>query len=632
MTILDRITEPKDLKKLNMLQLRQLAHETRRFLIESTASTGGHLSSNLGVVELTIALHYVFDSPVDKLVWDVGHQAYVHKLLTGRQEAFQTLRQFGGLSGFPKRSESEHDFFDTGHSSTSISSGLGLALARDLKNEEGYILPIIGDGALTGGMAYEALNNATSLAKKFIVILNDNQMSIDKNVGGMALYLDKFRTGQLYKEMKSDLQTTLSRIPHVGEPITEALRGVKNGVKQLLIPGMFFEEIGITYLGPVDGHDLRQLYVTLEQAKKVDGPVLVHVLTQKGKGYSPAEKNPTKFHGVKPFNTQNGEFIKKKESTGKTYSKIVGETLEDLAKDDPSVVAITAAMCQGTGLDQFHKIYPKRFFDVGIAEQHAVTFAGGLVSGGLKPYFVVYSSFLQRAYDQIVHDIALPHLPVTFCIDRAGLVGEDGETHQGVFDISFLSHIPGMTVMAPRSGEECEAMIRYANTYNDGPIAIRYPKGEAYDSEEDVSCPPIEHGEQEWIAKGKGSRLIISVGHFYERALSVTKTLNGMDKRTDLVSLRFIKPLKDTFIEELAKNYDTIYVLEESLLQGGVTSVIQNALCQWCSLHQYRVPYVYGFGIDNQFVPHGSVDRLNQSLSLDTVSIMNRITKMEEER
>jgi len=634
MKLLARIKSPSYIKDLNIIELKQLAREIRHYLIDITSETGGHLSSNLGVVELTLALHQCFDSPTDKIVWDVGHQAYVHKMLTGRLEEMKTIRQFGGLSGFPKRSESEHDCFDTGHSSTSISASLGIALARDIKKEDHFVVSIIGDGALTGGMAYEAMNNAALVKKNFIVVLNDNQMSIDKNVGGMAQYLDKFRTGHIYNEVKSDVEATLLKIPRVGKDLVKALRGVKNGVKQLMIPGMFFEELGFTYLGPIDGHDIRLLKTSFEQAKKVQGPVLLHVLTVKGKGYNPAENDPLKYHGVSPFNKENGDFHQKAplEIVPKSYSTIVGDTLLEVALLKKDVVAITAAMCSGTGLTNFSQQFPERFFDVGIAEQHAVTFAAGLAVSGLKPFFVVYSSFLQRAYDQVLHDVCLQNLPVVFCLDRSGLVGEDGETHQGVFDISYLSHMPNLTLIAPRSGEELKEMLKFAADYMDGPIAIRYPKGMDHGRE---LGGPIELGKCEWIKQQKKSALIVSVGMVYDRAFATWEKLSQAGVACDLVNLRFIAPLDEQFLAECVDTYKRIYVIEDNLLSGGVTSIISRKIDEIAFNHLHEgqkvngLPIVYGFGIDDAFVTHGKIDELNKSLGLDSDAMFSTIRKFE---
>ncbi len=631
MKYLNNIEKPSDIKKYDLFELRQLAREIRKYLIDVTSKTGGHLSSNLGVVELTLALHYGFDSPKDKIIWDVGHQAYVHKLLSGRMEALKSIRQFGGISGFPKKSESEHDIFEVGHSSTSISAGVGFAAARDIKGENNYVISVIGDGALTGGMSYEALNNAARKYNKFIVVLNDNQMSIDKNVGGMAMYLDKFRTGTLYNEVKSDVETTLGKIPMVGDSIVKAVRGVKNGVKQLLIPGMFFEELGFTYLGPIDGHDMGRLNILIKQAKKVEGPVLLHVLTTKGKGYHHAEKDPHKFHGVKPFDKSNGIF---RESSNiidaepkKSFSTIVGDTLTDIASIKPNVVGITAAMCSGTGLTGFASQFPDRFFDVGIAEQHAVTFSAGLATDGIKPFFVVYSSFLQRAYDQVLHDVCIQNLPVVFCLDRSGLVGADGETHQGVFDLSYLSHIPNMTVMAPKSGDELKEMMHFAASYYDGPIAIRYPKGLDNGYKTGKS---IELGIEEWIKDEASDRVLITVGSYFERVMKVSELLHNNNVHADIVNLRFVSPINDALITKLASKYKYVYVFEDNMLNGGVTSIISRRIAKEKAIRNIsKSPSVFGFGIDDEFVGHGQIDELNKSLGLDSKAMFDTILSLE---
>lgn len=616
------------------MELKQLASEIRHYLIDVTSETGGHLSSNLGVVELTLALHKCFDLPKDKIVWDVGHQAYVHKILTGRMGELRTIRQYGGLSGFPKRAESEYDAFDTGHSSTSISASLGIAKARDLKNEDFYVVSVIGDGALTGGMAFEAMNNASSVDKNFIVILNDNQMSIDKNVGGMAEYLDKFRTGHIYNEVKSDVEATLLKIPKIGNELVKAVRGIKNGVKQLVIPGMFFEELGFTYLGPIDGHDLRALQTGLEQAKKANGPVLLHVLTVKGKGYNPAELDPLKYHGVSPFNKTNGDFHQKQttEKVLKSYSSIVGETLEEVALIKKNVVAITAAMCNGTGLTEFSQQFPDRFIDVGIAEQHAVTYAAGLAVSGMKPFFVVYSSFLQRAYDQVLHDVCIQKLPVVFCLDRSGLVGEDGETHQGVFDLSYLSHIPNLTIMAPKSGDELKEMLKFAAEFEDGPIAIRYPKG----MDNGATCEePIRYGMVEWLRENSGDSLLISVGSAFERSQKVVNTLSIDGSTLDFVNLRFVAPISDSFLLTCIQRYKNIYVIEDNMLNGGVTSLMArkiDAVLMEASADYIGQSRVFGFGIDDMFVTHGKINELNKSLGLDAESIADKIKELERNK
>ncbi len=626
MKVLQTIEEPKDLKKLSVFELKKLANEIRRYLIDVTSETGGHLSSNLGVVELTIALHRCFDLPQDKIIWDVGHQAYVHKILTGRREAMQTIRQWQGISGFPKRSESIYDSFGTGHSSTSISAGIGMVAARDINHGDEFIISVIGDGALTGGMAYEALNNGANIDKNFIIILNDNQMSIDRNVGGLALHLDQFRTGQFYNGVKTDVENTLRKIPKIGSSVVKGVRIVKNGVKQLVVPGMLFEELGYTYLGPIDGHDIRQLMMSFEQAKQVKGPVILHTLTVKGKGYNPAEKDPMTYHGVKPFDKFNGDFHNQSKQLKPTYSNIVGQTLTSLAQENNKIVAITAAMCSGTGLMPFAETYPKRFFDVGIAEQHAVTFAAGLATQGYKPFFVVYSSFLQRAYDQIIHDVAIQKLPVVFCLDRSGLVGEDGETHQGLFDLSYLSHIPNMTVMAPKSGKELEAMLTFASTYEEGPIAIRYPKG-SDDFTEEVQ--PIKYGQVEWITREKNPIILVSVGHCYSKVMNVAEALQQQGYRCDCVNIRFVTPIDVDFVQDLIKNYKRVYVFEDNVKYGGVQSLLAQNILEQCTQIKKSPPNVYGVGIDHQFVTHGTVEGLSKMLRVDVDGLTERVLTIE---
>lgn len=594
--MLDNIKEPKDLKKFKIDQLPLLAKEIRKYLVQVISENGGHLSPNLGTVELTIALHYCFNSPVDKIIWDVGHQSYVHKILTGRKEDFKTIRQYKGLSGFPKRDESPHDAFDAGHSSTSISAALGYSYARDLKNENNYVLSIIGDGALSGGLAFEALNNAARIPSNFIVILNDNQMSISKNVGAMSVYLDSIRTGHIYNGVKEDIQKVLRKIPKYGEEVINTVRDIKDSVKQLIIPGMFFEELGFTYLGPIDGHNIKQLIKTLNQAKKVDGPILVHINTIKGKGYKYAEKYPAKFHGVKPFEIKSG--VVKRKANNKTYSEIFGESLINIASNNEKVVAITAAMPDGTGLTQYAKKFPQRFFDVGIAEQHAVTFAGGLAAAGLKPFVAVYSTFLQRAYDQIVHDICMQKLPVVFAIDRSGLVGADGETHQGVFDVSYLSHIPNLTLVAPKDGQELKTFMAYASNYDNGPIAIKYPRGTDVNIEINRHSP-IDYGKSEIIFEGK-EIAIIFVGSMYETAYEVYRNLEKDGKKPTLVNTRFIKPMDTDLFEKLANEHDYMIVIEENLITGGFGSEVIRLINE----HQISC-HVKIFGINDQYVEHG---------------------------
>ncbi|GMQ57784.1 1-deoxy-D-xylulose-5-phosphate synthase [Vallitalea sediminicola] len=613
--ILDGINGPSDIKALEIDQLNLLAKELREYLIKVVSNTGGHLSSNLGVVELTLALHYCFNSPYDKLVWDVGHQTYIHKMITGRKEEIKTVRKFHGLSGFPKRAESEHDVFETGHSSTSISAALGFAKARELLNENNYVVPIIGDGSMTGGMAFEALNNAGRLDSNFIVILNDNQMSISRNVGGLSSYLDTIRTGTVYKEMKEEVEKALTKIPKIGKEVVKVIRDVKSGIKQLVIPGMLFEELGFTYLGPIDGHNISALIKTFNQAKRLNEPVLIHVNTIKGKGFKPAELNPTKYHGTNPFYIKNGR--PKSVSCTDTYSRVLGDTLIDLLNDKKKLVAISAAMPEGTGLDKFARKFPDKFIDVGIAEQHAVTYAAGLAASGIKPVVALYSSFLQRAYDQILHDVCMQRLPVIFAIDRAGLVGKDGETHQGIFDISFLSHMPNMTVMTPKNKSELQSMIKFAVDY-DGPVAIRYPKGKASQELEEYD-EDIIYGKSEMIKAGS-EVAIIGVGTLTQTAYNVSALLEEKDIKCSLINARFVKPIDKELIEEIARNHDYIFTIEENVISGGYG----NNVVKYISDTQINTRVVC-IGIEDNFVQHGTRDELIKLCKLDEESIYNRI-------
>ena len=536
--LLEKIQKENDIKQLKPEELEKLAEEIRQFLVEKISVTGGHLASNLGVVELTMALHLAFELPQDKMIWDVGHQSYTHKILTGRRAGFDDLRKYGGMSGFPKRKESECDAFDTGHSSTSISAGLGYVAARDIKGEEHSVISIIGDGAMTGGMAYEALNNASRLKSNFIIVLNDNNMSISENVGGMSRYLNGLRTAEAYTGLKKGVEDTLMKIPVQGEKILYQMKKTKSGLKQLFVPGMFFEDMGITYLGPVDGHDIRKLYKTFQEAKRVDHAVLVHVLTKKGKGYVPAEENPSRFHGIVPFDIETGEA--KEKSSKDSYTDIFSKVFCDIAKQNDAVVGITAAMADGTGLARFARMFPDRFFDVGIAEEHALTFAAGLAAGGLKPVVAVYSSFLQRAFDQTIHDVCLQNLPVMIAVDRAGLVGSDGETHQGLFDLSFLNMIPNMTILSPKNRWEMADMVRFCADFQ-YPVALRYPRGAAY---EGLSAfrTPIVYGKSE-ILYEEEDIAVIFVGHMAELAVQVRDRLKEIGYHCSLINARFVKPL-----------------------------------------------------------------------------------------
>ena len=615
--ILNRIRKENDIKNFTDEELNELRDEIRQFLIENISVTGGHLASNLGVVELTMALHLCFDLPEDKIIWDVGHQSYTHKILTGRKEGFTSLRQYGGLSGFPKANESESDCFNTGHSSTSISAGLGLAAAREITGEDYHVISVIGDGSLTGGMAYEALNNASSIHKNFIIVLNDNNMSISENVGGMSTYLANFRTADAYRDLKANVMSSLKKMPICGEKLIESIRNTKSSIKQLLIPGMLFEEMGIITLGPVDGHNLKELIKIFNEAKRVDGPVLVHVMTQKGAGYAPAEKNPARFHGAEPFDIETGKPLKKKEKA--TYTDVVSSVMCQLAEKNPKLVAITAAMADGTGLSKFSKEYPERFYDVGIAEQHATTFAAGLAKAGLKPVFAVYSSFLQRAYDQVLHDVCIQKLPVVFAIDRAGLVGSDGETHQGIFDISFLSSIPNMTVMAPKNKWELADMLQFATNF-DAPIAVRYPRGTAYDGLKEHRTP-IEFGKSETIETGKDIALC-ALGSMVETAQEVAQLLAKQGIRATIINARFAVPFDKESIDRLVFNHKLLITMEENVMSGGfgehvATYVNTNDL-------DIKVEIV---AIPDAYVEHGNVARLKEEIGIDAQSIYQKIIR-----
>lgn len=613
--VLEMIQKENDIKKLDEGQLKELAGEIRQFLIEKISRTGGHLASNLGVVELTMALHLTLDFPEDKLIWDVGHQSYTHKLLTGRKDGFDDLRKYGGMSGFPKRKESPCDAFDTGHSSTSISAGLGYVAARELLGQDHSVVSVIGDGSLTGGMAYEALNNASRLKSNFIIVLNDNNMSISENVGGMSKYLSGLRTAQAYTDLKKGVEDTLKRIPGRGDRIVSQIRKTKSGIKQLLVPGMFFEDMDITYLGPVDGHDIRKLLKVFNEAKRVDHAVLVHVITKKGKGYAPAEKDPAKFHGPGPFNIETGE--PKAPGGPDTYTQVFSKVLTDIAKRDDKVVAITAAMEDGTGLASFAKHFPQRFFDVGIAEEHAMTFAAGLAAGGMKPVFAVYSSFLQRAYDQTLHDVCLQDLPVVIAVDRAGLVGSDGETHQGVFDLSFLTMIPNMTVISPKNRWEMADMLRFAVDFRH-PIAVRYPRGAAYEGMRQFRAP-IEYGKSEVLYEEEDIAVIF-VGHMAELADSVRRSLKETGYSCSLINARFVKPLDTELLEELAKDHFLFVTIEENVLTGGFGEQVMD----YVSRAALDV-HVRNIGIPDEYVEHGNVEVLRKETGLDRETVVKQI-------
>lgn len=619
--MLERIQKENDIKELNSEELECLAGEIREFLVEKVSKTGGHLASNLGVVELTMALHLICDLPKDKIIWDVGHQSYTHKLLTGRKEGFEDLRSYGGMSGFPKRKESQCDAFDTGHSSTSISAGLGYVRARDLKHEDYTVISVIGDGSLTGGMAYEALNNASNLKTNFIVVLNDNHMSISENVGGMSRYLANLRTADIYTGLKKGVTNALQQVPVMGDRMIEHIRKTKSSIKQLMVPGMFFEDMGITYLGPIPGHNLPMLCKALKEAKKVEGPVLLHVMTTKGKGYEPAETAPDKFHGIGPFDIESGKVLAKKD--GDTYTDVFGKVLCDEASRNPDIVAITAAMADGTGLARFKKHYPNRFFDVGIAEEHGVTFAAGLAAGGLKPVFAVYSSFLQRGYDQLIHDVALQNLPVVFGVDRAGLVGSDGETHQGIFDLSFLSNIPNMTVMSPKNKWELADMLRFALQMN-SPVAIRYPRGKAYDGYE--GCRErISYGKSEWIFEGK-EIAILCVGHMFEEAVKTRDKLIEQGYEPTLINMRFIKPIDEAMIEKVCQTHKLIAVIEENVQTGACGERVSEYV-----MRKMLPSHVLILALPDDYIEHGSVDVLRKMTGIDSESMSEKIIETYKE-
>ena len=623
--VLDKIQKENDIKKLTTEDLDQLRREIRAFLIKSISKTGGHLASNLGVVELTMALHLSFDLPKDKIIWDVGHQSYTHKILTGRKEGFENLRKYGGMSGFPKTCESPCDCFNTGHSSTSISAGLGLAAARDITGEDYSVVSVIGDGSLTGGMAYEAMNNAALLKSNFIIVLNDNNMSISENVGGMSRYLGEFRTADAYRDLKNDIMNSLNKIPVYGERVVKRIRRTKSGIKQLFIPGMLFEEMGLIYLGPVDGNDIQAMCRTFAEAKRVDGAVIVHVLTKKGAGYLPAERHPARFHGAEPFDIATG--LPSRPRTKANYTDVFSTVMKKMGERDPKVVAITAAMADGTGLKRFHNVYPERFFDVGIAEQHAVTFAAGLAKAGLKPVFAVYSSFLQRAYDQILHDVCIQNLPVVFAIDRAGLVGSDGETHQGIFDLSYLSTIPNMTVMAPKNKWELSDMIKYAIAF-DAPIAVRYPRGEAYDGLRDYRAP-VAYGRSEMIYLEKGV-VLFALGNMVRIAEQVRNRLKEQGVSCTLINARFAMPFDQECIREMAEKHSIFVTMEENVRSGGFGEHVESFI-----LEEELPMNVVNISIPDCYVEHGNVELLKQEVGIDADTVyrrvMDEIRKQENE-
>lgn len=608
--LLEQINSPKDLKKLTLEEKETLSQEIRDLIIDVTSKNGGHVASNLGVVELTIALHSIFDTPNDKIVWDVGHQCYVHKILTGRREEFQNIRKLGGISGFPKICESEYDNFNTGHSSTSISIATGMARARDILNENYEVVAVIGDGSLTGGMALEALNDAGSSKTNVKVILNDNEMSISKNVGGIPLYLSKMRTKTGYTRSNRKIKAIVNKIPYIGKPIISFAHYTKQIIKRAVFRNMYFEDIGFTYLGPVDGHDIKKLEDILERSKKINGPVLIHVVTKKGKGYKLAEENPDKFHGISAYDKETGE-VKK----SKNYSKVFGEKLVKMASEDKRIVAVTAAMRDGTGLKEFAEKFPDRFFDVGIAEQHALGLIAGMARAGLKPVLPIYSSFLQRGYDQIIHDIALSGIPVTVCIDRAGIVGNDGETHQGIFDLSFLSSIPNIVIMAPKNFEELDKMLEFGVNL-DKPVFIRYPRGGenfSFESTED-----IELGKAEIVQEGTDLS-IIAIGNMVGRAEEVASLLP--EKSVEIINARFLKPLDEETILNSIRKTGYCITIEDNLLKGGLGSAVVEAV----NKSDIQDVKIKNFGYDDTFVEHGTVKELEDKYGLSAEKISGKL-------
>ena len=617
--LLEKIEKANDIKHIPVEQFPQLAEEIRQFLLEHLSKTGGHLASNLGAVELTMALHYVFQLPEDKIIWDVGHQSYTHKILTGRKEGFEQFRMLGGMSGFPKRSESACDAFDTGHSSTSISAGVGYVCARDLQKQDYHVISVIGDGALTGGMAYEALNNASSLKKNFIIILNDNEMSISENVGGISSYLSNMRTAEGYHGLKTGVKNSLNKIPGIGPAAVKQIHKTKDTIKRLVIPGMFFEDMGITYLGPVNGHDCHRMIQVFQEAKKVQGPVLIHVKTEKGRGYEPAMRHPARFHGTSAFDLEHGLPIS---NSGKAnYTDIFSTVMRKFGDREEKVVAVTAAMPDGTGLKRFRNMFPERFFDVGIAEEHAVTFAAGLALGGMIPVVAVYSSFLQRAVDQIIEDVCLQNLHVIFAVDRAGLVGSDGETHQGCFDLTYLSMIPNMTVMAPKNKWELSDMMKFAVKY-DGPIAIRYPRGEAYDGLEEYREPVIK-GHSEVIYEGKEIALL-AVGSMVKTAVQVREMLLQDKIAPTLVNARFVKPLDKKMLDRLAKEHKILVTMEENVAAGGFGSQVADYMRR-----EHPEVKILTIALPDSFIEHGNPEKLKEKAGIDAVSVYKKIKEAE---
>lgn len=624
--LLNRIEKPEDVKALTVRELEQLASELRHFIIDTVSQNGGHLAPNLGTVELTLALYSVFSFPGDKLVWDVGHQAYTHKILTGRRDAFKTLRKKGGITGFPNRSESVYDAFGVGHASTSISAALGMALARDAKGEKNQVIAVIGDGALTGGESFEALNNAGDLGTKLIVILNDNEMSIDANVGAMSEYLSRIRIAPQYARAKRDMGSLLMSIPHIGDKVYKTASHLKDGVRSVLVPGSLFEEMGFHYIGPIDGHNIGLLEEVLASAKEMEGPVLIHIHTVKGKGYKPAEQAPEKFHGVGCFDPSTGKSAKKA-GCAPSYTSVFSKALIDLAKDRPDILAITAAMPSGTGLKAFGQAYPKRFFDVGIAEEHAMTLAAGMAAAGMHPVIALYSTFAQRAYDQLIHDVCLQNLPVTLCLDRAGLVGEDGPTHHGVFDLSYLRQMPNMCVMAPKDEEELRHMLATAIAI-EGPAAVRYPRGAGLGVPLTDSLETLPVGKAE-VLQEEGDIAFLAVGTMVEKAKEAAAILKEEGIEAAVVNMRFIKPLDTELLGEMARTKRLLITAEENVLAGGFGS----AVAEYLADHGLEVPLLR-FGIPDRFIEQGTRRELLSLCGLQpdemAERIRERLSQMDE--
>lgn len=616
--ILDNIHDTEDIRRLNLVEKKQLAGEIREFIIQTVSKNGGHLASNLGVVELTIALHSIFDTPKDKIVWDVGHQTYTHKIITGRKEQFKSLRKTGGLAGFPKTTESEYDCFNTGHSSTSISAALGMAKARDIKKEDHNIIAVIGDGALTGGMALEALNDAGNSNTRFIVILNDNEMSISKNVGGISMFLSKLRTRTFYTSSNNKVKILVKKIPYMGDKIIQSVRKLKYSIKHLFIYNMLFEDIGFKYFGPIDGHDIEKLESILTIAKKTEGPVLIHVVTKKGKGYLPAEQNPDKFHGVGSFSIKTGKTEQEKKID---YSAVFGKKLVEMAKKDESIVAITAAMRDGTGLGEFSNRFPERFFDVGIAEQHAVCFAAGLATAGLKPIIPIYSSFYQRAYDQVIHDVCMQNLPVVMCSDRAGIVGKDGETHQGILDLSFCNIVPNLTIMAPKNFEELEEMLEFAVQLQ-APVFLRYPRGK----QADITFPKqekIELAKAEMIQKGNDIT-IIAIGNMVAKAVEVANQLQEKAIQTEIINARFLKPFDEEMVRKSIEKTKHVITIEDNSVVGGLASKVKEV----CITYNILDMNIQCFGYPDTYIKQGEISEIEKQYGLDVANIVTKIEGM----